>query len=212
MPIERTIGPWMSPWLPLRTPARSQRSNQKTKKRRSAKMSDKSLAVQTAQEPRSLSLVEPQTLVDRISRIHENIARRAFEIFQADGGPGAKDLEHWFRAEADILHPAHITINESEEAVNVHVEVPGFNANDLQVSLAPSLLTISGKRQTRKETQDRGKKVYQEKCCSELLRIIDLPAEVDAAKTTATLKEGILSLSMPKATQAKVTRVAVKMA
>ena len=175
-------------------------------------MSEKSLAVQTALEPASLTLIEPQSLLDRINQLHDDIARRAFEMFQNDGGFFGKDLDNWFRAEADLLHPTHVAVTESDDTVTVHVEVPGFNANELQVSLEPRRLTVSGKRESSKEDKKKGKTVYQEKCSSELLRGIDLPAEVDTAKTTATLKNGVLTLAMPKSVQAKAPRIEVKSA
>lgn len=175
-------------------------------------MSEKSLAVQPALEPASLTLIEPQTLFDRINEIHDDIARRAFEIFENDGGFFGKDLDNWFRAEGELLHPTHVTITESDDAVTVHAEVPGFNASELQVSLEPRRLTVSGKRESSKEDKKKGKTVYQEKCSSELLRRIDLPAEVDTAKTTATLKNGVLTLAMSKSAQAKTARSEVKSA
>lgn len=173
-------------------------------------MTDRSTAVQTALEPMPLALTEPAKLLDRINQIHESIARRAFEIFQGDGGFLGKDLDHWFRAEAELLHPAHIELAESGDSLNVQAEVPGFSADELQVSIASNRLTISGKRESGKEDKKKGKIVYQEKCSSELLRVVDLPSEVDASKATASLKDGILSLNIPKAAQTKPTRVNVK--
>jgi HSP20 family protein len=175
-------------------------------------MAEKSTAVQVAPEPTSLKLVEPQTLLERINRIRQDLARRAFEIFESDGGFLGHELDHWFKAEAELLHPAHISITESEGALNIQAEVPGFNANELQVSVEPRRLTISGRKETSKEEKKKGKTIYKEQCSSELLRIVDLPAEVDATKVTATLKNGILEFSIPKGTQAKSTRVEVKAA
>jgi len=175
-------------------------------------MAEKSTAVQAAPEPRTLKLVEPQTLLERINRIHQDIARRAFEIFESEGGFWGREFDHWFKAEAELLHPAHISITESEGALNIQAEVPGFNANELEVSVEPRRLTISGRKETSKEEKKKGKTIYKEQCSSELLRIVDLPAEVDATKVTATLKNGILEFSMPKGAGAKTTHVAVKAA
>ncbi|MGA2510646.1 MAG: Hsp20 family protein [Candidatus Acidiferrales bacterium] len=175
-------------------------------------MSEKTTAAQTAPDSTSLKLVQPESLVDRINRLQQNIARRAFEIFRGDGGFFGRELDHWFKAEAELLHPVHINITESGETLNVQAEVPGFSANELQVSLDPHRLTITGKRETTKEQEKKGKTVYREQCSSEILRIVDLPAEVDASKTTATLKNGVLELSMPKSAQTKSTRVEVKAA
>jgi HSP20 family molecular chaperone IbpA len=55
-----------------------------------------------------------------------------------------------------------------------------------------------------------GKAVYQEQCSNEIPRAIDLPAEVDASKAAATLKNGMLELQMPKSAVAKTTHSEVK--
>ena len=66
--------------------------------------------------------------------------------------------------------------------------MPDFEAEDLQINVEPRRLTISGKKET-KEEQKKGKAVYQEQCSNEILRVIDLPAEVVASKASATLKK-----------------------
>ena len=175
-------------------------------------MTEKSTAVQMAPEPPALKVVEPKTFFERVNQIHQNIARRAFEIFENDGGLLGHELDHWFKAEAELFHPVHVNITESDDALSVQAEVPGFNANELEVSLESQRLMISGKKETSKEDKKKGKTIYKEQCSTELLRIIDLPAEVDAAKTTATLKNGVLELNLPRGGQAKSTRVEVKAA
>ena len=175
-------------------------------------MPEKSTAAQPAPEPTGLKLVEPKSLLERINQIHETIARRAFEFFEHDGGPFGHELDHWFRAESEMLHPVHMSISESDEALIVQAEVPGFNAHELQISLEPRRLTISGKRETTKEDKKKGKTIYTERCSNELLRLIDLPSEIDASKSTATLKNGVLELYLPKTAEAKTTRVEIKAA
>ncbi|MFZ0879076.1 MAG: Hsp20 family protein [Candidatus Acidiferrales bacterium] len=175
-------------------------------------MSQTSSGAQLAPESKTPKLVEPQTLFDRINRIHENIARRAFEIFESEGGLFGRELDQWFKAEAELLHPVHMTMTETDGALTVQAEVPGFNASELEVSIEPRRLTISGKKETTKEEQKKGKVIYKEQCSSELLRIIDLPMEVDATKTTAMLKNGVLELNVPKGNAAKSARIDVKAA
>ena len=52
--------------------------------------------------------------------------------------------------------------------------------------------------------------MYQEQCSNEILRVIDLPAEVVASKAAATLKNGMLELQMPKTPETKASRIEVK--
>jgi len=166
-------------------------------------MGEKSMAVQRAPAPASIELVEPKSLFERINKIHAEIERRAYEIFQGTGGLFDHDLDDWFKAEAELLHPVHVNLKETEGEFTVEAEVPGFEADNLKVSLELRRVTISGKRESHKEEKEKGKTLYSERCSNEILRVIDLPADVDAAKATATLKNGVLELRMSKAAEPK---------
>jgi len=179
-------------------------------------MSDKAGAVQLAPETKqapAINLVEPETLLDRIDRLRQEIAQRAFQLFEIDGGVFGRERDHWFKAESELLHPVHMQITETEEAVQIKAEVPGFTANDLQVSIEGQRLTIVGKKESTEENK-KGKTVYREQCSNEILRVVDLPAKIEAANATAMLKDGVLALNIPKAAPAKeeATKVEVKAA
>ena len=158
--------------------------------------------VKTSVTPASSALttprfVERQAVQSRINELYDAIARRAFELFENDGSILGRELDHWFKAEAELLHPAHLRITESDDAISVEAEVPGFSANELQLSLEPRRLTISGKKQSRGE-QKKGNVLYSERCSNELLRSVELPVEVNAARATASVNNGILELNAPK--------------
>lgn len=141
--------------------------------------------------------VEPQAIYNRMNELYDAISRRAFELFEGDGRIGGRDLDHWFKAESEVLHPAHVRIRESDDAITIDAEVPGFSAKELQLSLEPRRLTISGKKQTSSE-EKKGSVLYSERCSSELLRSVELPVEVNTSRATATLNNGILELTAPK--------------
>jgi HSP20 family protein len=79
----------------------------------------------------------------------------------------------------------------------------------LEVALEPRRLTITGKRETKEERKDK-RTIYTEIKSDQALRVIDLPAAVDADKATATLKDGVLELTLPKAGPAKKLQIAAK--
>ena len=134
----------------------------------------------------------------RVRDMFDNISQRAFEVFERNGRVFGREWADWFKAEAELLHPAHLHVVESDKEVTVKAEVPGFTSADLQVSLEGSRLTIAGKRETKEEKTEK-KTVYREHCSDQIMRVIDLPSPVDAGKVTATLKDGMLELIMPKA-------------
>jgi HSP20 family protein len=154
-------------------------------------------------------LLPGSDLFDRIQDLSNSIARRAFEIFEHRGRALGRDLEDWLRAESELLHPVHLDVAESADAVTVRAEVPGFTAKELEVGVEPRRLTISGKRETSEEHTSK-KTIYTEQCSNQIYRAIDLPAEVDTSKVTASLKNGVLELSMPKAAKAQKVKVQEK--
>ena len=150
----------------------------------------------TALQPlREIAPLKPFTddFCQRSKEISDSIARRAFEIFESSGRISGRDHEDWLKAEAELLHPIHLDIAESDEEVTVRAEVPGFSARELEIRLAPRRLAITGKRQTKQE-QSAENTVYSERCVDQVFRLVELPAEVNPEKATATLKDGILQL------------------
>jgi len=178
-------------------------------------MSEKSAATQTALESGStgkasvpVRAAEPKDLVERFNKVYDQIASRAFNIFENDGIFG-HDLENWVKAETELFHPVHVNVTQVDGRVKVEAEVPGFEPKDLEVTLEPQRLIISGKRETKEESK-QNEMVYTEQCSNEIFRAIALPAEVDASKAAATLKNGVLELEVPKSAKATAARVEVK--
>ena len=166
-----------------------------------------SVAVQRAEE-KPVAITPVENLTDRVNKMSQAITQRAYEIFEGNGRRFGHDLEDWFKAEMDMLHPVHVNIAEAEDSLEVKAEVPGFSEKEIEVSVEPRRLTITGKRETEtKKEEKKSKTVYSEFCSNQILRIVDLPASVDAEKTTATLKNGVLQLTMPKAAKAKTIEI-----
>ena len=169
----------------------------------------------TAMQPTKTSLpvkqIEIENVFDRIQQVYDSIARRAFEIFDNNGKWFGHDLDDWLKAESELLHPVHLEIAESEDNLTVRAEVPGFNTKELQINVEPRRLTISGKHEAEEESK-KGKTIYSERCAKEIMRVVALPADVDSSKVTATLKDGVLNIELPKAAHAKTVRVEPKAA
>jgi HSP20 family protein len=157
--------------------------------------------MQPTKEAVPMRLLPGSDLFDRIQEVSNSIARRAFEIFDGRGRGDGHALEDWLRAESEFLHPVHLHITESDDALTVHAEAPGFSAKELEVGVEPHRLTISGKRETSEERTSK-KTIYREQCSNQIFRAIDLPAEVDTSKVTTTLNDGVLEVSMPKVAKA----------
>ena len=152
--------------------------------------------------PTPLKVVAATDLFARIQTLHDSIARRAYEIFESKGRTSGRDLEDWLQAESEFLHPVHVDVADSDDGLTVRAEVPGFRGENLMVGVEVRRLAIAGKRESHAERKDE-KTIYKEHCSDQILRVIELPAEVIAGKAVATLTDGVLELKLLKVAPAK---------
>ena len=147
-----------------------------------------------------------EEISNQFSQICDVIARRAFDIFESHGRSPGHELEDWFRAESELLHPVPLNVTESNDEYIVRAEVPGFGSKDIEVIVEPLYLAISGKRETNEDKQN-GKMICSESRADRIFRVLDLPSVVDTSKVSTTLKDGILIVDLPKAQNAEKVRV-----
>ena len=150
-----------------------------------------------------------ESLFDRAKEIYESIARRAYELFEGRDRQDGFDFDDWLRAERERLLPISTVTTEYDDRLEVRAEVPGFTDKEVQVNLEPRRLTISGKTEQTDE-QKSGDATYTSLRSNEFFNSLDLFVEVDPAKSTATLKDGMLDIKLPKVAQAEPARVEVK--
>jgi HSP20 family protein len=96
-----------------------------------------------------------------------------------------------------------VNIVENDEFYNVEVAAPGLDKKDFDIEIKGDHLVISAQKEDKKEEVE-GKVTRSEFNYSSFTRSFYLPETVDAEKITATYKEGILYLQLPKKEEAKV--------
>ena len=100
-------------------------------------------------------------------------------------------------------------ISETKDSLIAKVEAPGMDQKDIQISLQENLLTIKGeKKQEKEERDERYHRV--ERSYGSFTRSVRLPVGVDGSKVTATFKNGLLTVTMPKTPAAKGTTIPIK--
>jgi len=102
-----------------------------------------------------------------------------------------------------------IDVAEDENSILVRAEVPGCNAEDIDISVYGNTLTISGEKKLSEEKKEKGY-YHVESSYGSFRRELTLPTEVDSGKIDATYKDGVLSINLPKAAKAKAIKVKVK--
>lgn len=111
------------------------------------------------------------------------------------------------RAGAAALAP-RIDFSESDAEIRVAAELPGLEPEDIAVSLLEGVLTIRGERAPEERSEDEGRR-YGETRRGVFTRSLRLPAEVDADAVKAVYRNGILTVTLPKAPAAQVRTIPV---
>jgi len=103
----------------------------------------------------------------------------------------------------------NMDISETKDSLVAKVEVPGMDPKDIHISLQEDLLTIKGEKKQEKEEKDEH---YHrvERAYGVFTRSVRLPVAVDASKVTASFKNGLLTITLPKTPSARGTTIPVK--
>ena len=102
-----------------------------------------------------------------------------------------------------------VDISENKDEYLVSAELPGMKKEDVQITYANNILKIEGERQKEEEKQDtnyhRVERLYGKFC-----RTFQVPTQIQADKIAADFKNGILTVHLPKAEEAKPKEVQIK--
>ncbi len=101
-----------------------------------------------------------------------------------------------------------VDVSETEDAYVVKAELPGMSREDLDITLENNVLRIAGER---KFDRDEKKENYHriERSYGAFSRAFALPTQVDAEKVEATFKDGVLTVTVPKAEQARPRKISI---
>ncbi|HTF25753.1 MAG TPA: DUF2934 domain-containing protein [Candidatus Limnocylindria bacterium] len=153
-----------------------------------------------------VQLVTADILHNRKPELDLMIARRAFELFEGRGGGHGHDADDWITAELELLRPYWHDLKESAEALVFHAGLPcSFTPDQLNISVEPRRLTISGERELE-VTCVGDVPTLVEKRTERIFQMKELPVDVDPSRTTATLKGELLEITMPKVVAVSTSR------
>lgn len=141
---------------------------------------------------------------------------RLFDEFDGSWTPFKRwglNLEPFTRREAAWSAAPVVDIVEREKEYEITAELPGLDANDVEVKVSNGALTIKGEK--KEEREEKKKDFYlSERRYGAFQRSFTLPDGIDADKIEATLKKGVLTVVLPKTAEAqkREKKIAVKAA
>jgi HSP20 family protein len=140
--------------------------------------------------------------IDRSFALFDEIRKRMDRVWEdyEDGGRAASLTAGWPR------------VNLLDDGKNLYLtaDVPGMSEADINITFHDGALTLKGER---KVTVPEGYHPQrQERSGIKFSRTVSLPVAVDAEKSTATVKDGVLTVTLAKAPEAQPRRIAVRAA
>ncbi|MBX5482571.1 MAG: Hsp20/alpha crystallin family protein [Myxococcaceae bacterium] len=99
-------------------------------------------------------------------------------------------------------------VKESGDAFIFRADLPGVNENDVDISLTGNRLTISGKRE-EESREEKDRYFAYERAYGAFSRTFTLPEGVDADHVSAELKDGVLSVVIPKKPEVQPRKISL---
>jgi len=142
---------------------------------------------------------QPLSLRDAMNRLFDESFLDPFE-----------DMNRFMSAPRGASFPK-VDISEDEKEITVRADVPGVDPDDIDIEIEGDHFSISGKTEKESEEKDEEKKYYcYERQYGEFRRGFVLPSRVQEDKVSAKVKDGVLTVVLPKEEKEKSRKVKVK--
>ncbi len=105
-----------------------------------------------------------------------------------------------------------IDIREREHDYLVSADMPGVKKDNIDVQIENGVLTVTGEVERNSEEKEGERLLRQERYYGKYVRSLRLGKQINSDKIEASLKDGVLELTLPKAEEVKPKKVAIKVA
>jgi len=138
--------------------------------------------------------------MDDFDRVFDNFFRNALTNLTSEG-PSVTGMS------------VRMDVSETDKAYHIKADLPGLNEKDIELTFDDGMLKLSGEKET--EQVEDGKTIHRvERSYGRFTRSLQLPADADASKIKAQMKNGVLEIDISKQPHAakKSQRIAIRSA
>ena len=152
-------------------------------------------------------------MANLIKRDNRELARGASPEHRVDPFRVMDALLRWDPFRGDLMRGdqdfvPRFDVKETKDAYVIQADLPGVQDQELEVSLSGNLLTVSGRRE--EQHSDEGDSYYaMERSYGDFVRSFTMPDGVDADGVSADLKQGVLTVRLPKKPDAQPKRISI---
>jgi len=141
---------------------------------------------------------------EEMERFFERLSRQFDEATESweSGGP----FGQW----TSEVEPMAVDLVESDEEFVVTVDLPGFERDDVEIQVTNRTLRIEAEREEATEEEEEERYLRRERRHESMHRSIRLPGDVDTEAVNARMKNGVLTVTLPKAESEKAHRIDIE--
>ena len=134
-------------------------------------------------------------------------------VWRSPFGRSFFDIEPAWRTQSVMTAMPAVDVTETDKAFEIIAELPGMDEKNIEVKVADDVLTIKGEKREEKEEKNKDHYV-SERSFGSFQRSFQVPSGVDTDKIDASFKNGVLTVTLPKSTEAQKAekKIAVKAA
>ncbi|MDA8191127.1 Hsp20/alpha crystallin family protein [Acidiferrobacter thiooxydans] len=100
-------------------------------------------------------------------------------------------------------------VTERDNEYVIRMDMPGVSREDIDITLAEGVLTVSGEVKRQHEEKAGDRLIREERCYGKLSRSVRLGSHIDDKKVSASYKDGVLELTLPKAEEMKPKKITI---
>ncbi len=156
-------------------------------------------------EPAQMVNVNAQQYVQPLEPAEEVEAEQAVEDIETPELESRSDEEEWMENYEGTLN---IDLYQTRDNVIIKSTIAGVKPENLDITIANDMVTIKGER-VKEEKISQEDYFYQECYWGGFSRSVILPVDIDSEGVEADLKDGILTIILPKAAKAKTKKIKV---
>jgi len=153
----------------------------------------------------SVAIRKASSVFDEMNEIQDRITRRAYEIFERNGGSFGGELENWLQAEQELLWKPPIELREKDGELLLQAALSGVDPKDVEIEVTPEDIILKAETQHQHQEQ-KGIVHICEFRTGMMFRSIHLPTKINPDKVKAEFSNGLLRLTAQIAQEARARK------
>ena len=155
--------------------------------------------------PESVSIHKTPSIFDEVNKIQDSIMRRAYEIFERNGGFG-RDFENWLQAERELFWKPAIELREKDKCFVIEAALSGVEPKDIDIEVTPEDIVLKADIE-HQHKEDKGTIHICEFEAGKMFRSIHLPTKINPDKVKAEFRDGLLRVTAEIAQEVRARKI-----